>query len=1251
MRKLGFSRTATMLLALSATLVLLAAFGLAALLLRSRTAVGANALLATPVRWDSLPAPVTTRPEWTSYAAMQPVHDLAFSGALLWAATDGGVVAWDTRRAFAPTAVRFGVEHGLPANRVRALAVGPDGRIWVGTQAGVAVYDGTAWQRFTGADDPGAVPVNDLLVQRDGAVWAATDAGLSRYDGARWRTTTAASLLAGLPADRVTALAEAPGNQIWAGTDAGLVLTDGRRWQVVTTADGLNSNAVTALANAPDGTLWAGTEVGLNRFDGRTWDSYLLAEPFAGRAPAALAVRPDGSVLVGFGANAAGLAQVDPDAARPVTTVVERAGDAVHALALDGSGGLWMGTAVGVERQTAGGWQSFTPPSELPDNRVAGLLLAADGLWAATPGGAARYDGRWQTFTRGDGLIENDVRALAAGPDGGIWAAHGNPLLGFSRLLPDGSWVAQRCALDTPPSRRVTAGALAADGAIWLTTDNGAARVQDDAWDHVTTADGLQDNDLRALAIAPDGAVWVGGPAGLSVLRGGRWEQVNAAPVEALTIAPDGTIWLLTAGAVARLDGTTLAPAPPLPATVAVRALAATDAALWAATDSGVARLENAVRLDAASWQLMTTGEGLPGTNVTAVARDADNRIWAATNGSFEPGAEGEPAVADARLEIVWFDGQRWRLHPQRDAAAEVLSNNQVADILATPDGAIWFATAAGIDRLQDGIWTAFAVAGEGSQPGAAFALAYAFDTVWALTDAGLVQFTPQDGGAFVPFGGASAQGDAPPATLHVAPSGALWVTTADFAGGIRVFDGLAWRTLATLGAPARLDAAAFDADGRFWVAGQNLSDNTLFFGFYDPVAAGWTWRLPGTEAFPARALAFAPDGTLWLGSAAGQGIEVRDVAAGDLDRVIRRFAEPANPDVIHFAADGTALVGSGDTLWQWDGRGWRQDEAPIPFMNAAWDVETAPDGAVWVGSAQGAARRTAGWETFYAPVRTPGWWNDISVMAVRPDGGIAVGTSSGGVGLYTGRAYLVSRPDAWRGQSFPIRALFNTPEGDLWVGTDGAGAAVLTDTGWRTLAPDAALTAAVSGLGFTNDGTAWVGTPVGLLALTPDAAGSCRLVALEGETAVTGVLRGRDGRLWLGTENAGALTLGGLNVPPEVVWPDAPARVVAQGSDGTIWVVNARQDWLNYRSGDSWQRVPLRRDLLTAGEMTALAVDRSRTVWIGTGRGLFVFNGRDWRQLTTADGLPDNAVDGIVVAPDGAVWVATAGGIGRYRP
>ena len=62
----------------------------------------------------------------------------------------GGAQALDPARAFRDYELqRWGVEHGLPQIAVMAIAHDARGFLWVGTQGGIASFDG---QRFVGYD-------------------------------------------------------------------------------------------------------------------------------------------------------------------------------------------------------------------------------------------------------------------------------------------------------------------------------------------------------------------------------------------------------------------------------------------------------------------------------------------------------------------------------------------------------------------------------------------------------------------------------------------------------------------------------------------------------------------------------------------------------------------------------------------------------------------------------------------------------------------------------------------------------------------------------------------------------------------------------------------------------------------------------------------------------------------------------------------------------------------------------------------
>lgn len=62
--------------------------------------------------------------------------------------------------------------------------------------------------------------------------------------------------------------------------------------------------------------------------------------------------------------------------------------------------------------------------------------------------------------------------------------------------------------------------------------------------------------------------------------------------------------------------------------------------------------------------------------------------------------------------------------------------------------------------------------------------------------------------------------------------------------------------------------------------------------------------------------------------------------------------------------------------------------------------------------------------------------------------------------------------------------------------------------------------------------------------------------------------------------------------------------------------------------------------------EVTALLQDRNGFIWFGTDKGLFRFNGTDFKQYTTKDSLPTNQVTALAEDSIGRIWVGHANGM-----
>ena len=113
---------------------------------------------------------------------------------LLWSGSGAHALAsTDTKADHYITAV-WQVEEGLPGNRVTSVVQTPDGYLWVGTQSGLARFDGVRFAVFDG-NTPGleSRQIGKLFVDQQGGLWVAMLPGqLARYAAGKFTAFHAA---------------------------------------------------------------------------------------------------------------------------------------------------------------------------------------------------------------------------------------------------------------------------------------------------------------------------------------------------------------------------------------------------------------------------------------------------------------------------------------------------------------------------------------------------------------------------------------------------------------------------------------------------------------------------------------------------------------------------------------------------------------------------------------------------------------------------------------------------------------------------------------------------------------------------------------------------------------------------------------------------------------------------------------------------------------------------------------------------
>ena len=225
----------------------------------------------------------------------------------------------------------FTTANGLPDNHVFVVLV-DGGRVWAGTENGLALFEGGKWKVFTPKDGLAHRAVLSLAVDKStGDLWVGTMGGLSHISAGRIDTYT--QLNSGLSNDVVYGVG-VQGDFVWTATAAGASRLNTRtgewslynerntpmaeiwtyavstgsdkvyyavwgsgvleytiatgRWKDYTDPDGENElvlfkdqgliHKITTSVSYVDNTLWAATYFGDSHYDGRSWHNFMAKD-------------------------------------------------------------------------------------------------------------------------------------------------------------------------------------------------------------------------------------------------------------------------------------------------------------------------------------------------------------------------------------------------------------------------------------------------------------------------------------------------------------------------------------------------------------------------------------------------------------------------------------------------------------------------------------------------------------------------------------------------------------------------------------------------------------------------------------------------------------------------------------------------------------------------------------------------------------------------------------------------------------
>jgi signal transduction histidine kinase/ligand-binding sensor domain-containing protein/CheY-like chemotaxis protein len=282
---------------------------------------------------------------------------------------------------------------GLASDKVWAILRDSLGRLWVGQQDGLSLFDSASqtfhnWQGSV--QDMGTV--RSLAESPDGYLWAATWSGkLFQIDLRTQRLVCTTQL------NRINRIYAAPDGRIWIATYQGLFESEGsglkrhfKRLPALT-----SYGVIDDVKQAPNGEMWVVTDRALLRYVHRTWQSVDISKADLGAGLAALTFDKDGSLWVSGLSNGAARIWIAKGVVQSFQRLKLRS-EAVLFLAQDRRGWIWIGEDRGVEVFDGATMHPFSIDNGLiwNDCDSNALLVDTDGtVWIGTSGGMSHYLG------------------------------------------------------------------------------------------------------------------------------------------------------------------------------------------------------------------------------------------------------------------------------------------------------------------------------------------------------------------------------------------------------------------------------------------------------------------------------------------------------------------------------------------------------------------------------------------------------------------------------------------------------------------------------------------------------------------------------------------------------------------------------------------------------------------------------------------------------------------------------------------
>lgn len=505
----------------------------------------------------------------------------------------------------------------------------------------------------------------------------------------------------GLPHNSIGAILQTRDGFIWIATLRGVVSFDGIQFQTVklppTSTDRCRN--YTALVQTPDGSVWISTEgAGFLRVNQDTVQTFDPEHGFPDDHVQCLAVDSTGGLWVGTWSS--GLYYLPPpyriDSAAHFTMHDGLPSDRIRDLAAGNGNDVWATTFTGELSHITPDKTPFVSVQRIsPNKRILYLLHRNSGdLWASTTDGI---------FAIRDGQLVPQLPSAVPGVDfcvsmiedhnGTFWG--GSYLSGIIRKTSKsyGEKISSLTSKNGIAGNYISAVCEDLEGNIWIGTELGLNRLSDGTFYTLGDDDGFSGEYVTAMAQTPDGVVWAGtdGDGLLRIENGkvtrrfGEREGIKDPFIAAVTVSQRGILYFGT------IDGNVYAmkngrkPTRLFDAHHTIYAIIERwDGSLWCATSIGIERFTAK-----GAFQVMSPAASAQENGICLLS-GSSGILWAGTRNGL----------------IGFHDGFITVYH-----CADGLPGDYISCLTEDQLGTLWVGTSEGIGRYVNGKFQKFGAA------------------------------------------------------------------------------------------------------------------------------------------------------------------------------------------------------------------------------------------------------------------------------------------------------------------------------------------------------------------------------------------------------------------------------------------------------------------------------------------------------------------------------------------------------------